>query len=155
MSISPIVDANYRLHPPDLEGAARRVVISNVTMQGVENMTPVLHFDGQTKRLVLDAEQAAQLVEITGTSLFAQWIGVAVILQPRTKKGHSQILLKAITAKERGQPMPVYMPDDKRGWRLSLIIVGILLTASLAYAALNMTTLLQAVQQLRDYWPLR
>jgi hypothetical protein len=50
MSISPIVDANYRLQAVDLEGMARHVVIANVTYQGVEEMTPVLHFVGQTKR---------------------------------------------------------------------------------------------------------
>lgn len=155
MSISPIVDANYRLQPPDLEGAARQVVISNVTVQGVERMTPVLHFEGQTKRLVLDTEQVAQLVEITGTSLFAQWIGVSIILQPPRGKRDSQILIKAVTDKARGQPMPVYVPEDRRGWRVSLIVVGFLLMASLAYAALNFTPILMALQQLRDNWPLR
>lgn len=155
MSISPIVDANYRLLPPDLEGAARQVVISNVTMQGVERMIPVLHFEGQTKRLVLNAEQVAQLVEITGTSLFAQWIGVSIILQPPSSKRDTQILIKAVTDKSRGQPMPVYVPEDRRGRRVSLIVVGLLLTASLAYAALNFTPILIAVQQLRDNWPLR
>jgi hypothetical protein len=155
MSISPIVDANYRLHPADLEGVARRVVIANVTYQGVEEMTPVLHFVGQTKRLVLSPEQVGQIIDITGTPLFPQWIGVPIILQPRNDKNESLILIKAVTPKQRGQPMPTYISADRRGWYLALSVVGLLLSTSILFAMLNMTTILAALQQLRDNWPLR
>jgi hypothetical protein len=155
MSISPIVDAGYRLHPLDLQGIARQVVIANVTYQGVESMTPVLHFVGQSKRLVLTHEQVTQMVEITGTSLFSQWIGISVILQPQKSKGQTSIVIKAVTLRQRGQPMPVYVHEDKRGWRLSLIVVGSLITASSLYVVLNITSLLAAFQELRAYWPLR
>jgi hypothetical protein len=33
--------------------------------------------------------------------------------------------------------------------------VGTLLAASIAYAAVNLTTILAALQQVRDYWLLR
>lgn len=155
MSISPIVDAGYRLHPVDLQGIARQVVIANVTYQGVESMTPVLHFVGQSKRLVLTPEQVAQMVEITGTPLFPQWIGIGVILQPRKITGQTFIQIKAITPKQRGQPMPVYVHEDKRGWRFALIVVGSLLAASSLYVAINLTSLLTAIQELRANWPLR
>jgi hypothetical protein len=155
MSISPIVDANYRLQAADLEGMARQVEIANVTYQGVEEMTPVLHFVGQTKRLVLSPEQVTQIIDITGSTLFAQWIGVAIVLQPPKSKSETHILIKPVNAKRRAQPMPTYVPDDRRGWYLALSVVAIFLTASILYAALNLTTLLAAVQQLRDNWPLR
>src|SRR5688572_10671203 len=111
MSISPVIDANYRLQPADLESAARQVVISNVTYQGVEEMTPVLHFDGQTKRLVLSPEQAGQVIEITGTPLLPQWIGVALILQPYTTKGESRIDIRASGPKKRAASMPIYISE--------------------------------------------
>jgi hypothetical protein len=155
MSISPTVDANYRLHAADLEGIARRVIIANVTYQGVEEMTPVLHFIGQSKRLVLSPDQVGQLVDVTGTTLFRQWIGLPIILQPHTTKQESLIRLKAVGPNQHAQPMPVYVPDDRRGWYLALIVVGLLLATSAIYAALNFTTILTAAQQLRDYWPLR
>lgn len=155
MSTSPIIDANYRLHPTDLAGAARQVVIANVTFQGVEAMAPVLHFVGQTKRLVLTPEQVRQMIDITGTSLFPQWYGVAVILHPKTSKKQGTIELKAVTAHPRAQPMPIVITEDKRGWRLSFAVVGLLLLLSTLYATINAATLLTAIQQLRDNWPLR
>jgi hypothetical protein len=155
MSISPIVDAGYRLHADDLQGIARQVVIANVTFQGVESMTPVLHFVGQSKRLVLTPEQVAQTIEITGTSLFPQWIGIELILQPQKSKSQTSIVIKAVTPKQRGQPMPVYVHEDKRGWRLALIVVGSLIAASSLYVVLNITSLLAVIQELRDNWPLR
>ena len=155
MSISPKVDANYRLQPADLQGIARQVVIANVTFQGVEKLSPVLHIEGQSKRLLLSSEQVTQMVEITGTSIFPQWIGVPVILQPKKSQGQTTILIKAVTSRQRGQPMPIFIHEEKRGWRLALIVVGSLLTASSVYAALNITTLLTVIQEVRDYWPLR
>jgi hypothetical protein len=155
MSLSPIVDANYRLQPADLEGRARHVVITNVTYQGVEEMTPVLHFAGQSKRLVLSSDQVRQMIEITGTTLFPQWIGVSIVLQPRTTPKESFILIKPLNPRQRALPMPVYVSEDRRGWYLALTVVGLLLAVSILYAALNAATLLATVQQLRDNWPLR
>jgi hypothetical protein len=155
MSISPIVDENYRIQAADLQGLARQVVIANVTYQGVEAMAPVLHFEGLSKRLVLAPEQVNQIVEITGTTLFRQWIGRAIILQPRITKTESAIFIKAVTAKQQGQPMPVYLSEDRRGWYLALSTVAILLTVSIVFAVLNATMLLNTLQLLRDNWPLR
>jgi hypothetical protein len=155
MSISPIVDADYRLYVADLEGSARRVVIANVTYQGVEEMTPVLHFVGQTKRLVLSPEQVQQMFEITGTILYPGWIGAAVILQPPNAREEPHIHIKAATAMQRAQPMPVYVSEERRGWALALSVVGLLLSVSAIFAALNLDTILLALQQFRDNWPLR
>jgi len=49
----------------------------------------------------------------------------------------------------------VYVPEDRRGWYLALILVGLLLLASMIYAALNANAILNGVQQLRDNWPMR
>jgi hypothetical protein len=155
MSISPVVDASYRLQPADLQGAPRQVVISNVTYQGIEEMTPVLHFEGQSKRLVLTPEQVSQLIAITGTTLFQQWLGTAIVLKPQIRKDDSTILILAINPKHRARAMPGYVPEDRRGWYLALTVVGILLLASLIYAALHAGTILDGIQQLRDNLPMR
>ncbi|HXF61764.1 MAG TPA: hypothetical protein VNK95_09105, partial [Caldilineaceae bacterium] len=81
MSISYFVDEKYRLQPADLQGWPRRVVIANVTFQGIEEARPVLHFAGQTKRLALSAEQTRQLIALTGSAQFSDWIGRAVVLR--------------------------------------------------------------------------
>jgi hypothetical protein len=155
MSISPIVDAGYRLQPADLEGAARQVVIANVTYQGVEEMTPVLHFAGQSKRLVLSSQQVEEIIDITGTTLFQQWVGTAVVLQPKIGKSESHILIRAVNPKRSAKLMPIYLPPDRRGWYLALTIVGLLLALSLIYVVLNTPAILDGIQQLRDNWPLR
>jgi hypothetical protein len=154
-SISPIVDTNYRLLPADLQGETRRVVISNVTYQGVEEMTPVLHFAGQTKRLVLSPEQVKQMMEITGTVLYPRWIGTAILLQPPKRADEDRIKIAPVTSNQSGKPMPVYVSEDRRGWILAFGGVGIVLVVSLTVAALNFETLLATVEQLRDNWPLR
>jgi hypothetical protein len=155
MSISPLVDAGYRLQPADLEGASRQVVIANVTYQGVEEMTPVLHFAGQTKRLVLSPQHVEQVIKITGTTLFQQWIGATLVLQPRITKNDSAIWIHAAGPGRRARPMPVYVSEDKRGWYLALSVVGLLILASVIYFLINGAAVLEAVELLRDYLSLR
>lgn len=155
MSISPIVDAEYRLLPEDLIGLPRHVIISNVTYQGVEEMTPVLHFEGQTKRLVLSPEQVAKIIDITGTILYPQWIGVAIVLQPPKSDMDDTISIRAVDPHKRAKPMPTYVSEDRRGWVFALAAVAFLLVASMLYAVLNMPAILMGLQQLRDNWLLR
>ena len=155
MSISPIVDAEYRLQPEDLVGLPRHVIISNVTYQGVEEMTPVLHFEGQSKRLVLSPEQIAKIIDISGTLLYPQWIGLAIILQPPKSDTDDTIIIRAVDPHKHAKPMPVYVSEDRRGWVIALAAVALLLGASVLYAALNMPAILVGLQQLRDNWLLR
>lgn len=152
MSISPIVDTDYRLHIADLQGEARQVVIANVTYQGVEEMVPVLHFEGQTKRLVLSAEQAEQVIRITGTPLYARWINTPIILRPYITKTESRILIQPVDPKRKAQAMPTYISEDRRGWYLAIAIVGVLLILSVLYAVFYIEDILFGIQQLRDNW---
>jgi hypothetical protein len=95
------------------------------------------------------------MIDITGTSLFPQWIGMTVILQPQTSQGQASILLMAVTPHQRGRPMPVSVTEERRGWRFASLAVGFLLTVSIVYATINMTAILTVIQELRDNWPLR
>ncbi len=46
ISISDTIDVRYRLQPEDLGGKARPVFVRNVTLEGVEGLTPLVHFEG-------------------------------------------------------------------------------------------------------------
>ena len=152
MSISPIVDEHYRIQVADLDGTPRQVEIANVTYQGVEEMTPVLHFVGQTKRLVLSARQVEEMLQITGTILYPHWIGTHIILHPHVTNGETSIALKPVTKGQRGRPMPTYVSEDRRGWGLALSVVMILLVASALFTWLNLEILLATLQELRNTW---
>ena len=71
----------YRLHPRDLDGP-RATAIRRVTYEGVEELRPVLYFEGLPKPLVLSGEQARALTRWTGEALCERWIGHAVVLSP-------------------------------------------------------------------------
>ena len=134
MSISPTVDAGYRLQPADLDGAPRRAVIANVSFQGLEEMTPVLHFEGQTKRLVLSPEQTAQAVELMGTSLFHNWIGRPLVLVPvRRRKGPTEIVLAAPTARPRAAAIPTVPQGERKEWRMAITVVAAITLVSTGY----------------------
>ncbi len=71
----------YRLHPRDLDGP-RAVAIRRVTYEGVEELRPVLYFEGLPKPLVLSGEQARALARWTGEALCERWVGHGVTLSP-------------------------------------------------------------------------
>lgn len=139
MSLSPLVDERYRLTLADLEGRPRRLRVANVTTQGVEELVPVLHFEGTTKRLVLTPAQSRQLIAITGSAIFANWIGQTLVLQPRRSGGEMQINIQPPDGPIRGHSLPAPRTDDQRGWRLTLIVVGLLALASLVAIAFNLS----------------
>lgn len=156
MSISSMVDANYRLTATDLAGAPRRVHIANVTYQGVESMTPVLHFTGQAKRLVLTPQQTGQMIEIGGSAHFGDWIGKSIVLQPRQQEGQQQgqqesqwvIALVHPDQARRATTIPREQSEDRKGWRMSLLVVCGLLAISSSYLLLNYATLVAIAQEL-------
>jgi hypothetical protein len=139
MSISNSVDKRYRLYASDLTGRPRRVVIANVTYQGLEEVNPVLHFAGQSKRLVLTPAQCRQMITLTGTAHFTEWIGLPIVLKPDATDSGA-IELASPTAL-RASAMPLDRTDDQRGWRLAWLVVGLVALASALYLALNLSGL--------------
>ena len=96
------------LYPPkwvkaaDLGGHAVTVVISGVTVEsfrlpdGTQRASAVLAFEGKTKRLILNKTQCKQLVEITGSERFEEWVGRSVSLAPATaQNGKPTIAIRA------------------------------------------------------------
>ncbi len=99
MSISETIDEKYRLHVDDLSGRDRRLVVSNVSYQGIEEMRPVLHFEGLTKRLVLTRDQGFEMVRLTHTPVPAYWIGQTVLLSPVDMGGEPSIMIESANRK--------------------------------------------------------
>lgn len=139
MSHSQPIDERYRLTHADLAGQPRLLRIANVTTQGLEELVPVLHFDGTTKRLVLTPGQSQHLIAITGSTIFTDWVGKSVVLQPRRTGDDLQIALQPPDGPVRGHAMPPPRTDDERGWRMALVVVGLVALASLAYVAFNLS----------------
>jgi hypothetical protein len=154
MSLSSTVDSNYRLTSADLRGAPRRARVANVTYQGLETLTPVLHFEGQAKRLLLTPQQTRQMVEITGSAHFPTWIGRDVVLKPQQHSGSWEIILLAPAQAPRAGAIPAEQTEDQQGWRLTRWVVLILLLVSLTYTVFTYTTLVAIVQELLANFPL-
>jgi len=84
------------LYPPkwvkaaDLGGRAVTVKIAEVTVEsfrmpdGTFRASAVLAFEGKTKRLILNKTQCKELVEITGSERFEDWVGRSISLAPAT-----------------------------------------------------------------------
>jgi len=95
-SLSPIMDERYRLKPADIGRAILRVTIKNVSLQGVEYLSPVLHLaEFPQKRLVIDRAQCQVLIRLTGSLLSADWIGQQIDLQMSTHEGQTNIAISA------------------------------------------------------------
>jgi hypothetical protein len=97
MSLSEVVDEQYRIGVEDLHGREREWIVANISYQGLEDMVPVLHFEGMTKRLVLDQEQSRQMVALTRTALPEEWIGAHIRVTPRRKADSDGIDITAAT----------------------------------------------------------
>jgi hypothetical protein len=134
MSISYFVDQKYRLQPADLQGRPRRVVIANVTYQGLEDARPVLHFVGQTKRLVLNADQTRQLIALTGSAHFADWVGRPIVLQPPR---HDTSAIQIVEPSVSTRAMPPQRTEEQRGWRLAWLVVTLIALASTLFLVLE------------------
>ncbi|MEZ4864044.1 MAG: hypothetical protein R3C14_22185 [Caldilineaceae bacterium] len=94
MSLAPIIDREYRLHPQDLQRGPVRVTIQNVSWQGLEQASPVLHLREFTqKRLPLDRTQCQALIAMTGTTLYQEWIGHSLILYTAEEADGLRIVL--------------------------------------------------------------
>ena len=134
MSISEIVDQEYRLQPADVAGRPRRLVIANVSYQGVEQLAPVLHFEGMTKRLVLSADSVRDLVNLPGTPIFSNWIGITVVLETSRVDGVDTIGIVAAENSPYAQHAVSVRPAYSRANRLTLVAVGVIAVLGLLYA---------------------
>jgi hypothetical protein len=152
VSLSAVVDERYRLTPADLNGRARQVMIKAVTFEGVEQFTPLLHFEGVARPLALDPEQRIDMAAVAHSTLTADWVGVALVLYPlRGDEGETIALLPLDAAGRRSAPEPGWTPrrdaepgrpGGSRSLRPLLILLALLALAfAAAYLVENMPSL--------------
>lgn len=140
MSRAPVVDERYRLQPADLQGLPLRTVIHKVTYQGLEQLTPVLHFAdlplghlALVKHLALDAAQCRELIRLTRSSFCGDWVGQTVELRVTSVAGKPTINLATPTppAVVRERLLRVHTPLMLNGHTLLLITLLVLVFVAL------------------------
>ncbi len=140
VSISDAIDIRYRLQPQDLGGQARSVLVRNVTLEGIEHLTPLVHFEGLARPLALDLEQRMQIAEIAHSHLMVDWIGVPLILRPERQGAFETIQLVA-AQQERTRPLALtsagWVREPQLRRRVTQILL-ILLLLGVAYAAVTL-----------------
>ena len=152
MSISPVIDDGYRLKPADVGRATMRVTINNVSLQGVEELSPVLHLvEFPTKRLVIDGAQGQVLMQLTGSPLLTDWIGQQIDLKTSTDEGESTILIQAPQAESwpwKQTSPPKHESDPGNRWTSLLLLVVLIVIFGAAYALDNGDAVWQVVKHL-------
>lgn len=150
MSLSDIVDERYRLHAADLDGLPIAAVISNVTYQGVEELSPVLHLEGFQKRLVLSKAQSQDLMRITGSAIFSDWIGQRIELRPIKAGRESFIAIRPFRRRRFYLRSPGYwLRGERGGWLLAITIVLLISLASALAIYYNGDALLQTLDKIK------
>lgn len=131
MSLSPAIDTRYRLTPRDLGRRDYVVTITNVSWQGVETLTPLLHLkEFPQKRFLLDAVQQQELITILGTYRTDAWIGQQITIAAQSDSDQLRIhIFDQPTAPSAHKPRlatAVRIPDNL-GITVLLVFVLILL----------------------------
>lgn len=134
MSRARVVDQRYRLQAKDLGNTPVVVKIYNVSYQGLEQLTPLLHFDGYPgKVLALDHQQCRDLIRLTHSALCNEWIGHTVLLRPAQQEGDTTLVIETPTTPKT--ELPSLTPPTTRWGALAstlllLIILGVALGAA-------------------------
>ncbi len=100
MPYSRAVEERYRLQPADLDGPVE-VTVTNVTLQGLETVQPVLHFADLEKWLTLGDIQSDEMARATGSAVFQDWLGRRLTLTPLEEEGTVRIAIIRV-----GAPIP-------------------------------------------------
>lgn len=151
ISLSDTIDVRYRLQAADLAGRPRPVLVRAVTLQGVETLTPLVHFEGMARPLALDLDQRIQIAEIARSHLLVDWIGLPLVLRPERAEGFETIRLVS-TREQAGRVTPVASTNwinrrANRRRRMQVLVVVLLLVA--AYAATTLVETMPALDSLK------
>lgn len=134
MSRARVVDQRYRLQAKDLGNTPVVVKICNVSYQGLEQLTPLLHFDGYPgKVLAPDQQQCRDLIRLTHSALCNEWIGHTVLLRPAQQEGATTLMIETPTTPKTD--LPSLTPRATHWGALAstlllLIILGVALGAA-------------------------
>ena len=101
MSFSSTVDHRYRFIAAHLGGRSRTVMVTRVSYQGVENLQPMLHFEGIAKPLALDMTQRLVVSQIARSTAVSDWVGIMMELHPVEQDQRSWIEITPVGVKRQ------------------------------------------------------
>lgn len=137
--------------PADLAGVARQVMVRQVGMQGLEELTPLIFFEGVARPLALDHDQRVAMSRIARSHLLADWVGAALVLRPVREQGRETIRLHDL---EERRAVYSRLPLD--GWQAAAPVAGrllgrtlvVLLVVALAFAAVMLVESMPSLEGL-------
>lgn len=91
VSHSILIDQRHRLRAADLAGKALPTVVRSIAYEGIEDMTPLVYFEGLGRPLALDFDQRGDFSRIARSTILADWVGLAVVLRPEKIEGGETI----------------------------------------------------------------
>lgn len=129
-----VVDLHYRLQPEHLASGNVQVVVRAVTSQGIEELVPLLHFEGIARPLLLDAANLTAMRAIAGSPLPVDWPGQTLALRVVAEEGASHIRIIApkahVPAPSRPTPPRPPLFSTRNLWATLLLLL--VLTAAFA-----------------------
>lgn len=137
MSVSDAVETGYRIQPTDLRGQETVRLIVNVSYQGIEDMSPVLHLDGTTKRLALDQEQSRQMMILTQSSIPEDWVGARIRLIPKGAASGATVTIAMGDVASRPRRWALMTSVPKWTSRVFHLIVALAALALLVWLAIQ------------------
>jgi len=138
MSISPVVDEAYRLHPRDLGRSRVQVTIQNVSWQGIEQLQPLLHLrEFPQKRLLLTGRQVQTLITIASSIRERDWIGHTILLLVEYEDGEPTITLTPFSAAVGHAPQVYPRPQLPERGRTILLLLLLALLFTLVFLLEN------------------
>ena len=146
---APVVGRRYRLRPEDLLSDSVEATITNVSMEGLEVLHPVLHFDRLAKPMALNPETANDLAHVTHSAIPEEWIGQRVQIAAVDDGGDLRLTILAPSVRV---PPPVRLTrrssEARRQRTRSLLIALVVLLIVLAVYLLENSTLITDVMQM-------
>jgi hypothetical protein len=134
MTRSRVIDQRYRLQAKDIGSTPVVVTICNVSFQGLEQLTPLLHFTGYPgKVLAPDQQQCRDLVRLTRSALCSEWIGHTILLRTTQQNGATTLVIDAAATTTINAPVlasPVSRWGALGSTLLLLVILGVALGAA-------------------------
>lgn len=145
-----VIRTRYRLQPADLDGQRVEATITNVTIEGLESLTPVLHFDQIGKPMLLTPGDADELARITQTAVLQEWIGQTVSIAPVETADGSRLAIYSPAQRSLPQPIsrPAHVEPRLRQWRTILFVLLILLIFLLVFLLENAGDSMEWMQSL-------
>lgn len=132
-----------------------RTVVRSIAYEGVEEMTPLVYFEGQGRPLALNFDQRGDFARIGRSTLVVDWVGLAVVLRPEKVEGGETIRIYAIEEQPRATAKTVPAQQAGGGRRTTRTIVRLLLILVIVALAISAIAAVENTSNLFSFFGLR